>query len=36
MDRVIIWIHTQVLSKQCCFTSSQDSLEEQQLAVGHQ
>jgi len=28
-------IHTQVLSKQCCFSSSQDSLEEQQLAVGH-
>ena len=35
MDRVIIRIHTQVLSKRCCFTSSQDSLEEQQLAVGH-
>jgi len=25
---------TQVLSKQCCFSSSQDSLEEQQLATG--
>jgi len=27
---------TQVLSQQCCFSSSQDSLEEQQLAVGRQ
>jgi len=23
------------LSNQCCFSSSQDSLEEQQLAIGH-
>jgi len=33
---VLLRIHTQVYSKQCCFSSSQDSLEEQQLAVGHQ
>jgi len=24
------------LSKQCCFSSSQDSQEEQQLAIAHQ
>jgi len=31
-----LWIHTQVLLKQCCFSSSQDSLEEQQMAIDHQ
>jgi len=33
MDRLMI--DTQVLSKQCYFRSTQDSLEEQQLAIGH-
>jgi len=28
MERIIIGTHTQVLSKQCCFSNSQDSLEE--------
>jgi len=35
MDRLMD-ICTQVLSRQGCFSSSQDSLEEEQLAGGHQ